>query len=161
MESYSTPSAGPSLPPFPWRVSFFGAFLLFFPRQAIQAHVGLLMDAVLSPAPDEENAQAIASILDRCEEQHKGAGATLALGYLDTVWWLPAPVRPEIGALAILAVYEALKRFGVFTRCDICSLFRLPFQYSWRVAWLVVCGVSESCRNTLLQTPFHRPRACG
>lgn len=77
------------------------------------------MDAVLSPAPDEENAQAIASILDRCEEQHKGAGATLALGYLDTVWWLPAPVRPEIGALAILAVYEALRRFGVFTRCGI------------------------------------------
>lgn len=87
-------------------------------------HVGLLMDAVLSTAPDEENAQAIASILDRCEEQHKGAGATLALGYLDTVWWLPAPVRPEIGALAILAVYEALRRFGVFTRCDVvlCSL---------------------------------------
>lgn len=86
--------------------------------QAIQAHVGLLMDAVLSPAPDEENAQAIGSILDHCEEQHKGAGATLALGYLDTVWWLPAPIRPEIGALAILAVYEALRRFRVFTRCD-------------------------------------------
>lgn len=74
------------------------------------------MDAVLSPAPDKENAEAIARILDSCEAQQKGAGATLALGYLDTVWWLPAPVRPEIGALAILAVYEALRRFGVFTR---------------------------------------------
>lgn len=97
-----------------WRMHAFCCCL----GQAIQAHVGQLMDAVLSPKPDEENAQAIARILDRCEEQHKGAGATLALGYLDTVWWLPAPIRPEIGALAILAVYEALRRFGVFTRCD-------------------------------------------
>ncbi|CAM9455091.1 unnamed protein product [Pylaiella littoralis] len=89
---------------------------------AIQAHAGLLMDAVLSPALDEENAEAIARVLDRCEEQHKGAGATLALGYLDTVWWLPAPIRPEIGALAILAVYEALRRFGVFTRFGVVKL---------------------------------------
>lgn len=28
--------------------------------KAIQAYAGLLMDAVLSPAPDEENAEAIA-----------------------------------------------------------------------------------------------------
>lgn len=84
--------------------------------QAVQAHVGLLTDAVLSPAPDEDNAEAIQKVLDSCEAQHKGAGATLALGYLDTVWWLPAPIRPEIGALAILAVYEALRRFEVFTR---------------------------------------------
>lgn len=89
--------------------------LIFF-SQAIQAHAGPLMDALLSTAPDEENAQAIEEILNRCEEQHKGAGATLALGYMDTVWWLPAPIRPECGALAILAVYEALRRFGVFTR---------------------------------------------
>ncbi|CAM9953686.1 unnamed protein product [Ectocarpus sp. 12 AP-2014] len=90
--------------------------------KAVQAHVGQLMDAVLSPAPDEENAEAIKRILDRCEKQHKGAGATLALGYLDTVWWLPAPIRPAIGALAILAVYEALRRFGVFTRFGMVKL---------------------------------------
>ncbi len=110
--------------------------------QAIQAHAGPLMDALLnSPAPDEENAEAVTRILDSCEEQYKGAGATLALGYLDTVWWLPAPIRPEIGALALLAVYEALRRFGVFTRCRfVIALCAFRFV-SFRIGF---CDLSSS-----------------
>ncbi|CAM9230814.1 unnamed protein product [Laminaria digitata] len=83
--------------------------------KGLQSRLGPAVDIVLSPADDKKNALAMTELLDRLEEE-SGMGATLALGILDTVWSLPAPVRPEIGEWVISAVYEALRRYGVFTR---------------------------------------------
>lgn len=83
--------------------------------QGLQSRLGPAVDIILSPADDKKNAQSMTELLDRCEEE-SGMGATLALGILDTVWSLPAPVRPQIGEWVISAVYEALRRYGVFSR---------------------------------------------
>lgn len=91
------------------------AFLYTVLLQELQSQVGPLVDIVLSPAPDEENAASVGMFLDHCEKQ-SGTGATLALGLLDMVWSLPAPIRPKLGDWVFAAVFEALRRYGVFTR---------------------------------------------
>lgn len=75
------------------------------------------MDIVLSPAPDKVSAASVGTFLDHCEEKH-GTGATLALGLLDMVWSMPAPIRPAVGEWVFAAVYEALRRYEVLSRYD-------------------------------------------
>lgn len=64
---------------------------------------------------DEENGKSVGVFLDRCEEQ-SGTGATLSLSLLDAVWSMPHPIRPDVGDKVFVAVYAALRRYGVFKR---------------------------------------------
>lgn len=84
--------------------------------QALQSQLGPLVDIILSPSPDEENSEAVGNFLDRSQEL-SGTGATLALALLDMGWSMPAPIRPKLGDRVFAVVFEALRRYGLFTRC--------------------------------------------
>ncbi|CAM9744391.1 unnamed protein product [Ascophyllum nodosum] len=83
--------------------------------QALQSQLGPLVDLVLSSHPDKVNAEAMGNFLDRSQEE-SGTGATLALALLDMGWSMPARIRPKLGDRVFAAVYEALRRYGLFTR---------------------------------------------
>lgn len=75
-----------------------------------------MANIVLCPASENRKAKEMASFLDHCQDE-SGTGSVMSLVLLDGLWSLPAFIRPVVGDQVVVEVYDALRRYGVLTKC--------------------------------------------